>query len=196
MDVVRIADEVLSLYIRYGQNDYIGEPVSQIEHMCQCAQLAEDAGYDDDVILAAFFHDIGHLLESEMDTTQMDGYGVVDHEKLGAGYLVEKGFSKKIGKLVASHVIAKRYLTFKYEEYYFRLSDASKKTLSFQGGPMSEQEAKLFETDPLHKLYIQLRLWDEQAKLEDVPLPSMEHYREKMMVHLTAQHNKIKNLQA
>ncbi|MBC7687664.1 MAG: phosphohydrolase, partial [Aquabacterium sp.] len=29
------ADEVLSLYQRFGGEDYIGEPVSQIEHMCQ-----------------------------------------------------------------------------------------------------------------------------------------------------------------
>ena len=30
------------------------ENVSQIEHMCQSAQLAIDKGYDDEVILAAF----------------------------------------------------------------------------------------------------------------------------------------------
>jgi len=185
MDAKKTADEVLSLYIRYGQNDYIGEPVSQIEHMCQCAQLAEEAGYDDDVILAAFFHDIGHLLEAETDTEQMDGYGVVNHEKLGAEYLLQQGFSKKICKLVSSHVVAKRYLTHKYEEYYHRLSDASKKTLVFQGGPMNETEAAAFEADPLHKLYIHLRLWDEQAKNEELPLPPMEHYREKMVAHLT-----------
>jgi 2-amino-1-hydroxyethylphosphonate dioxygenase (glycine-forming) len=196
MDAVAVADKVLSLYIRYGQNDYIGEPVSQIEHMCQCAQLAEDAGYEDDIILAAFFHDIGHLLESETDTEQMDGYGVVDHEKLGAAYLLQKGFSGKISKLVASHVVAKRYLTFKYPEYRAKLSEASTKTLAFQGGPMNEAEAAVFEADPLHKLYIQLRLWDEQAKLEDIALPPMEHYRQKMMAHLDMQYNKTKNLQA
>ncbi len=158
MDVGIIADELLSLYIRYGQNDYIGEPVSRIEHMCQVAQLAEEAGYDDDVILAAFFYDIGHLLESELDTDQMDGYGVVDHEKIGAAYLLEKGFLNKISRLVASHVVAKRYLAFKYPEYRQRLSETSRKTLVFQGGPMDGAGAAVFEADPLHKLYIQPRL--------------------------------------
>jgi len=83
-------DEVFSLYENYGAEDYIGEPVSQVEHMSQAAQLAETEGYDDEVVLAAFFHDIGHLCEHIMDVKQMDGYGVVDHEKLGYDYLRQK----------------------------------------------------------------------------------------------------------
>lgn len=56
-----IVDEVFALYEIYGDEDYIGEPVSQLEHMSQAAALAVQEGYDDEVILAAFFHDIGHL---------------------------------------------------------------------------------------------------------------------------------------
>ena len=178
------ADEVLTLYQRYGGEDYIGEPVSQIEHMCQCARLAADGGFDNEVILAAFFHDIGHLLEHVMPAQQMDGYGVVDHEKLGAGYLRQKGFSEKITSLVASHVAAKRYLTFKHPEYFEQLSAASKRTLQFQGGVMSNEEALVFEADELHPLYIQLRRWDEAAKVEQVPLPTMEYFREMIVGHL------------
>ena len=53
--------QVFGLYERHGTADYIGEPVSQIEHMSQAAQLAMAEGFDDEVVLAAFFHDIGHL---------------------------------------------------------------------------------------------------------------------------------------
>ncbi|MBC7888146.1 MAG: HDIG domain-containing protein [Ferruginibacter sp.] len=179
--------EVLSLYQRYGGEDYIGEPVSQLEHMCQCAQLAETAGYNEEVILAAFFHDIGHLLEHVMPTEQMDGFGVTDHEKSGAEYLRQKGFSEKIVRLVASHVPAKRYLTYQYPEYFARLSEASKRTLVFQGGVMSMEEAKEFEKDELHPLYIQLRKWDEAAKEQQVALPSLDYYRNMMIDHLAAQ---------
>lgn len=180
------ADEVLSLYQRFGGNDYIGEPVSQIEHMCQCAQLAEVDGFDNEVILAAFFHDIGHLLEHVMPAGQMDGFGVVDHEKLGAEYLRQKGFSETIAKLVVSHVKAKRYLTYKYTEYFNQLSSASRRTLEFQGGPMRIEEATEFEKDDLLQLYIQLRKWDEAAKLEHVPLPSLDYYRDMMIDHLAS----------
>ena len=47
-----VVNEIFPLYESYGAADYIGEPVSQIEHMCQAAQLAKAEGYDDEVILA------------------------------------------------------------------------------------------------------------------------------------------------
>ncbi len=36
-EIQQRVDEILSLYEKFGNEDYIGEPVSQIEHMCQCA---------------------------------------------------------------------------------------------------------------------------------------------------------------
>jgi len=187
--ITATVDEIIALYERFGGEDYIGEPVSQIEHMCQCAQLAEREGYDAEVILAAFFHDIGHLCEHIMSVAHMDGYGVFEHEKLGADYLIDKGFSKKIAQLVASHVAAKRYLTYRYPEYFEKLSPASRETLAFQGGMMTEEEAIAFENDPLADLYITLRKWDEKAKEEHIPLPSLHHYREMMLQHLQTQEN-------
>lgn len=43
----QVIEEVFSLYERFGDNDYIGEPVSQLEHMSQAAQLAITEGFDD-----------------------------------------------------------------------------------------------------------------------------------------------------
>lgn len=180
-------EEILSLYRMYGNADYIGEPVSQIEHMCQCAQLAEQEGYDAEVILAAFFHDIGHLCEQQIPASSMDGFGIIDHEASGAAFLRNKGFSEKITRLVASHVAAKRYLTFRFPDYYHKLSEASKQTLVFQGGVMTEEEAVVFEEDEWSALYIALRRWDEEAKQTGMPLPSLEHYRQMMEQHLFLQ---------
>lgn len=185
--VTETVNEILSLYKNFGKEDYIGEPVSQIEHMCQCAQLAEKEGYDSEVILAAFFHDIGHLCERVIPLVFMKNYGVIDHEKLGADYLTSKGFSEKITKLVASHVAAKRYLTYRFPQYYEKLSPASRETLVFQGGIMNEEEAIVFEKDTLSELYIALRKWDELAKEEHVPLPSLDYYEKLMLQHLLIQ---------
>lgn len=179
-----VVDEIMNLYKKYGDEDYIGEPVSQVEHMCQCAQLAEKEGYDEEIILAAFFHDIGHLCEHIMPAQQMNGYGVVDHEKLGADYLRGKGFSQTIASLVENHVQAKRYLTYHHPEYYEKLSEASKKTLEFQGGKMTLEEAMAFESDALFDMHIKFRQWDDQAKLEHQPLPSLDKYAEMMLAHL------------
>lgn len=179
-----IVDEVFALYERYGREDYIGEPVSQLEHMCQAAELAERDGYNEEVILAAFFHDIGHLCEHLMPVAQMDGYGVADHELLAGRFLREKGFSETMAKLVESHVRAKRYLTYRHPDYYQRLSPASRITLNQQGGIMTEEEAGLFEADHLHKLYIRLREWDDLAKLENKPLPPLQKYKDMAYRHL------------
>jgi putative nucleotidyltransferase with HDIG domain len=155
--------------------------------LLQAAQLAEEQGYDDEVILAAFLHDIGHICEAGRGENEMDGYGIKDHEEIGAGFLKQKGFSKKVVRLVESHVEAKRYLTYKYPEYYEQLSEASKKTLEFQGGRMDQDEAGAFEKYPLFSLIIQMRKWDEQAKIEHKPLPDLARYRQMILHHLESQ---------
>ena len=52
----QVIAEVFGLYERFGDDDYIGEPVSQIEHMAQAAQYAQQEGFEGEVVLAAFFH--------------------------------------------------------------------------------------------------------------------------------------------
>jgi len=199
----KITDEIMELYNGYGGNEYAGEKVTQLEHMVQAAELAEEQGFDEEVILAAFLHDIGHISEAakdaaggvddsaagtnasaEADSRRMGAFGIKDHEELGAEFLREKGFSKKVYRLVESHVEAKRYLTAKDPAYYAELSDASKKTLEYQGGPMTDEEADAFEQYPLFTLIIQMRKWDEQAKIEHKPLPDLQHYRRMILRHL------------
>jgi len=177
-------NEIFDLYDKHGAAEYAGEKVSQLEHMCQAAQFAMQEGHDDEVVLAAFMHDVGHLLPIHNESESMEGYGMMDHEKLGAQYLRRVGFSDRMCKLIASHVNAKRYLTFKYPEYYNQLSGASKKTLEYQGGSMEEAEAKQFETDPLFDLYIKMRRWDEAAKVEHQPMPDINMFRLKAIEHL------------
>jgi phosphonate degradation associated HDIG domain protein len=191
----KIADEILGLYEKYGGAEYAGEKVSQLEHMVQAAQLAEEQGYEEDVILSAFLHDIGHICVQATGTgstddasgpahEQMDGFGTMDHEEIGAGFLTQRGFSRKIVRLVESHVEAKRWLTLKEPGYYEQLSDASKKTLEYQGGPMAEDEAAAFEQYPLFDLIIKMRKWDEQAKIVNKPLPELARYRQMIVHHL------------
>jgi phosphonate degradation associated HDIG domain protein len=179
-----VVNEVFSLYEKYGDEDYIGEPVSQLEHMSQAAALAEKEGYDDEVILAAFFHDIGHLCADAAVAGSMDGMGNIDHEKLGAEYLLERGFSKRLAALVQGHVIAKRYLTYKYPEYYSKLSPASKTTLEFQGGVMSSDEAAAFELNPNAELIIRLRYWDDMAKQIHIPVNNLARLKLLAAAHL------------
>nr|WP_315445112.1 phosphonate degradation HD-domain oxygenase [uncultured Pseudomonas sp.] len=176
-DHAQVVDRVFALYECFGSSDYIGEPVSQIEHMSQAAQLAMAEGFDDEVVLAAFFHDIGHLCAEGAQS--MGGYGVVSHERLGADYLREAGFSERLARLVEYHVQAKRYLTLREPGYFERLSEASRRTLEFQGGVMTGAEADVFERDPLCAVSLRMRQWDELAKETAVPVMDLGVLKDK-----------------
>ena len=182
-----VADEIISLYHHHGGEEYAGEKVSQLEHMVQSAQMAAQNGLDEDMVLAAFLHDIGHICVSAFPHNSMDGFGIIDHEKLGENYLRKRGFSERVAKLVGSHVEAKRYLTFRYPEYYNGLSEASRKTLEYQGGRMTKEEAESFEKDPLFEQMIAMRKIDEQAKVPGLPLAHWTGYRELIIQHLIHQ---------
>lgn len=192
--IEKIADEIFDLYLKHGAEEYAGEKVSQLEHMCQAAELAAAEGYGDEVILAAFLHDVGHLLPLHNENETMNGFGTMDHEKVGAYYLSKLGFSEKLCSLIASHVNAKRYLTFRYPDYYSKLSEASKRTLEFQGGAMNTKEAMAFKNDELFPLYIKMRQWDEAAKIENQNLPGIEKYKEMMVRHLFMQKNQLRKV--
>ncbi|WP_247254429.1 phosphonate degradation HD-domain oxygenase [Pseudomonas moorei] len=180
----QVIAEVFGLYERFGDSDYIGEPVSQIEHMSQAAELAMAEGFDDEVVLAAFFHDIGHICSEGAEN--MGGFGVVSHERLGADYLRRAGFSERMARLVEYHVQAKRYLTLRESGYYERLSEASRRTLEYQGGVMTQTEAEAFEKDPLCAVSLRMRQWDEQAKEMHVPVIDLAVLKDKALRLLAA----------
>jgi predicted HD phosphohydrolase len=158
-------EKLRSLYEKHGGSDYYGEPVTQYQHALQAAYFAEQYDPNDhELIVAAFLHDVGHLLgESEED--RMGNLGVLRHEHIGAEYLRKKvGLSERICYLIENHVNAKRYLTYVDKDYYNRLSDASKQTLVYQGGPMNDAEAEQFRSNPDFELCLRMRTFDEAAK--------------------------------
>ena len=173
-------NNVFNLFNKYGNNGYIGEKVTQLEHATQCAFLAEEfcyiniCPYKDDLIIGSFLHDIGHLLifdnvndnnVNKMET--MGDYGVMNHEEEGYNYLKERGFNNNICEFVKNHIKTKRYLITKNPEYYEKLSGASKKTFEYQGGKLSENELREFENDKLFKYHLKIREFDDNAKSTD-----------------------------
>ena len=180
-DVKYIVEEIIDLYYNYGEADYIGEEVTQNEHMIQAAMLAEENGDSIEIILAAFLHDIGHLIPN---TAQMSNLGVLDHEKIGANYLRSLGFPEIIPKLVESHVMTKRYLVNNDERYFNNLSNASKKTLQYQGCTLSQNESKKYENDPNFSDFIKIRKYDDMAKIKNKKINGLEYYRNLLELYL------------
>jgi len=178
------ARDLLAWLERGGSRGYIGEPVSQLEHALQCAAAAEGARAPEEAVIAALFHDVGHM--SGAGGAEMDGLGVVDHEEIGARLLREAGCSPGVVDLVENHVAAKRYLCFRDSAYLDKLSDASRGTLEFQGGPMPEHEARHFEAKPNVRWILALRSWDDRAKDPGANPPGLETYRGRLRDHLLA----------
>ena len=163
---------VFELLRNRGCADYIGEPVSQIEHMLEAGQCALDKGYPDFVITAALLHDIGHLLP---DQILMDDLGVKDHEIVGANYLHSLGFNDEVCDLVRNHVNAKRYLVTINEDYV--LSEASARTLEYQGGRMSSAKLLEFKQRKNFDWYLKMRAIDELAKGDQISRLTLEDFR-------------------
>jgi predicted HD phosphohydrolase len=77
---------------------------------------------------------------------------------------------------VRLHVAAKRYLCATEADYFSKLSKDSVLSLSLQGGPMSPQEVAAFNAIPQSAAAVQLRRFDEQAKVRDLETPSVQHF--------------------
>ena len=76
---------ILELYRDKGHLHYDGEGVSQLAHAWQCGQLAKNQKASPKLQLAAWLHDIGHLLSKKEATPT--SYGHDDHhERLGGNY--------------------------------------------------------------------------------------------------------------
>ncbi|KAJ5664786.1 uncharacterized protein N7477_007234 [Penicillium maclennaniae] len=100
------AETLISALEQYGQGDYIGESISQLEHCLQAAHQASKSGARDELVIAALLHDIGQIipLESVKEVRMnlrgsSENVGRVGHEAIGATYLQSLGFSEAVCKL-------------------------------------------------------------------------------------------------
>ncbi len=169
-----IVEFIADIFERRGAESYLGEAVTMAEHMLQGAVLAEQAGAPDELVAAVLLHDIGHYT-SEFGTMSLGDERDNYHEESGA-HVLEPFFPPVITECVRLHVPAKRYLCATDAGYYDRLSDASKHTLTLQGGPMSAEEVKAFEANPYHREAVKVRIWDDEGKVPGVPTPGFRHY--------------------
>ncbi|HLW22773.1 MAG TPA: HD domain-containing protein [Steroidobacteraceae bacterium] len=180
-DASTIADEVEALFRARGAGAYYGEPVTMTEHMLQSAQEAALSGATPALVLAALLHDIGHLVEPVPDDLA-DWLEDAHHEEIGARWLAER-FGPEIVEPVRLHVPAKRYLCAVDPAYFARLSEASVYTLKLQGGPMSAEEVRRFESAPHYREAVRVRRCDDAGKRSAAPTPGLAHYRSLIEAH-------------
>jgi len=169
----RLAHIARLIELRAGGQYGLAE-INQRQHALQAAWLAERAGCADSLVTAALLHDIGHMVHDLGDDPA--ARGVDDHhEELGHEFLASM-FGPEVTEPVRLHVAAKRYLCAVEPDYFAKLSKDSVLSLTLQGGPMSAEEVTAFRAVPEHEDAVQLRRFDEQAKVKGLETPTATHF--------------------
>jgi phosphonate degradation associated HDIG domain protein len=171
---VPVGDEVVRLFERRGGSAYGREAVTQREHALQAAHLAREAGASPALVVAALLHDVGHLLHDLPDDAP--DRGVDDrHEELAARWLGDR-FGPDVVEPARLHVEAKRFLCAVEPGYHDALSEPSRVSLRFQGGPMSPEQVGRFRASPHAAAAVTLRRCDDAAKVPGLAVPGIEAY--------------------
>lgn len=165
---------ILEIYRDRGDAQYGGEAVSQLEHALQCATLAEQAGKSPELVTACFLHDFGHLIHDLGEGVAQRG--IDDRHEYRAIPTLETLFPAAVTTPIRLHVAAKRYLCAVDANYWTSLSDASKLSLQLQGGIFSETAARQFIQQPYAEDAVQLRRWDDLAKIANLRTPDIDHF--------------------
>jgi predicted HD phosphohydrolase len=127
------------------------------------------------MVIAALFHDVGHLLVG--DDVDLAADGVDDRHEDSSADILEGIYGPGVAGPVRLHVAAKRYLCSVNPDYYGKLSEDSRQSLALQGGLMSASEIAAFDRLPHRAAALALRIIDDEAKVEGLATPGLEAYR-------------------
>jgi predicted HD phosphohydrolase len=174
-----MTDRLLDAMAHSAARRYGAERVSELAHALQCAELARDAGADEELALACLLHDVGRFAVDQTLVFDRVGGGRAGgrgHHEVGAD-LIAPYVPERVAWLVRMHADAKRYLCSTEPGYHATLSPASQHTLTLQGGLMSPEEIARHATHPGLGDALRLRRWDDLAKVvgkETAPLAAWE----------------------
>lgn len=169
-----IANEIQRLLEDKANGAYGLSGVNQQQHALQAAWLAERDGHPDALVVAALLHDIGHMVHELGENPAARGIDA-RHEEVGQEFLAAH-FGPEVTEPVRLHVAAKRYLCATEADYFAKLAPDSVRSLALQGGPMSAEEVADFAALPQCAEAVQLRRYDEQAKVQGLQTPPVSHF--------------------
>jgi predicted HD phosphohydrolase len=151
--------------IRYGES-----AVTELEHALQCAEHADQAGADEELVFAAMMHDVGrYAVPQELVSDTLQDVEIADnalgHGERGA-QLMENMLPERSLFCIRYHAESKMYLCQTNPNYRAKLSGASVKTLAIQ--------STNYDQVRLDELYghqwwpdaIRVRTWDDAAKVK------------------------------
>ncbi|MGR3811810.1 HDIG domain-containing metalloprotein [Jiulongibacter sp. NS-SX5] len=157
-------DFLKDLYLNRGLQLCPESDGTQLQHALATYQNARFDEADLEERVAAFLHDIGHLLNGRNEEADL-----TDHDFIGGEWLHSVGFPGKVVALVTHHENAKRYDLYKNGTDIRKLGKGQ-----MEGGAMIESQARAFEMIPYFHEVMSLREWDA-TPLEIEPTRSNMH---------------------
>lgn len=162
---------IAGLLLKRGGARRGDEAVSSLAHALQCAAWARAARSDDEVVLAALLHDVGHLLSEAEESS-------FSHHGLWAARFLRPFVPARVVWLVEYHVLAKRYLCTVDRDYVESLSPASLRSWLRQGGPLDRETRRELERQPGLSALLAIRRWDEAGKERGAVVAELPAYRD------------------
>ena len=171
---VHVLREIRELYLGQGMLPY-ESGVTHLEYALQSAQLAERECGGVTLVVSALLHDIGHLITIKLSPHPESED--TEHEHVAYAWLKGK-MRDDVCEVIRSHVACKRYLCCRDPGYCGGLSEDSRQSLTYQGGPMSTEEANSFERFECLPQTLKVRRWDDAAKIVGLATPAFNHYED------------------
>jgi predicted HD phosphohydrolase len=145
-----------------------------LDHSLQTAAVLRTSYPDDpELQLAGLVHDLGHMLPPYKDEA---------HAQVAATFL-RPVLGDRIAELVRLHVPAKRYLVTTDPRYGEALGEDSVISMERQGGLMSADELRDFESEPLSADALVLRRADEAGKVPGLAVPDLDTWIAPLRAH-------------
>lgn len=129
------------------------EAVDELDHSLQAAACALADGADDELVLAAALHDIGH-------SPLLPKSAYHHHDSAAHDWLAPR-FGARVAWLAGAHVAAKRYLVATEPDYAESLTETSVTSLAAQGGAAVD---RALVDHPWWPDAVRLRRYDDAAK--------------------------------
>ena len=169
-----MADRLMDAMTTSAARPYGQERVDELAHALQCAELADGAGADEELLLACLLHDVGRYAVAQegigdtLEPIAPPAGKARGHHEAGAD-LIAPYVPERVAFLIRAHADAKRYLCATEPAYYESLSSGSQRTLTLQGGLMTAAEAERAARHPWWPDALLLRRWDDGAKVPGKP---------------------------
>src|SRR4030095_9367804 len=148
-----MAARLLEAFAGSAARLYGGEPVTELAHSLQCAELAREAGAGGDLQPTRLLHAVGRFavhpreIFDKKDQSRGANPDARGHHDVGAD-LIAPWVPARVAWLVRMHAAAKRYLGATKPAYFDALTSGSRYTLTLQGGVMANDEAARLARHP------------------------------------------------